>query len=645
MKCARWLLLMSLCCSAALSQQSYSPALNRPAPTRVLWGDLHLHTSLSFDSFGYGNKSIGPQEAYRFARGEAVAAHNGMQVQLTRPLDFLVVADHSEFLGVLTSIETGEADDLDPSGDSAWKRLIAEARNRGKDDPAASEQLISKASKDPFFDSPHFKQTIWSGVVAAADRFNDPGKFTALIGYEWTAPISLHRVVIFRDGADKAGRIIPLSAYNSPRPDPELLWEHMREYVNATGGDVLAIPHNPNLSNGLAFALEDIRSNPISRDHARRRNKWEPLLEVTQIKGDSETHPLLSPTDEFADYERMDIRSSYGPRGLSDEQKLLAENGVTEYYDSWLARASSADDAWLRKYEYARSGLKLGLAQHAALGVNPFKFGFVGGTDSHTGLSTADEDNFWGKMPTAEPHARRITAPWYPGQVTRIGWMMNAAGHAAVWAAENTRESIFDALKRREVYATTGPRITVRFFGGWDFVARDATVSEVAAVGYAKGVPMGGDLSSGPNGRSPRFLVRALKDPEGGNLDRVQIIKGWRDAKGETHERVYEVALSDGRVQDSRGQVPPVGSTVDVADASYTNTIGDPELAAVWTDPDFRPDDLAFYYARVIEIPTPRWTAFDARFFGVDALPGQVPMITQERAYTSPIWYTPAEFK
>jgi len=368
---------------------------------------------------------------------------------------------------------------------------------------------------------------------------------------------------------------------------------------------VLAIPHNGNLSSGMMFAPIDYDGNPITADYARTRSRWEPLYEVTQYKGDGEAHPILSPTDEFADYETWHVPGFFGKRP-----------------DDWAKQ---------KRYEYARSALKLGLEQKAKLGVNPFKFGMIGATDSHTSFSTAREDNFWGKISFNEPSPYRAAKSWH----------FAASGMAAVWATENTRSAIFAGMKRKEAYATTGPRMTVRFFGGWGYVSTDAAAHDFVGIGYRKGVPMGGDLTHGPADKAPTFLVRVVKDPDGANLDRVQIIKGWREKEGELHERVYDVALSDGRHADSDDKVPPVGNTVDVENASYSNSIGDPELAVVWKDPDFDPAELAFYYARVIEIPTPRWTAYDAKHYGLKDLPRDVPMVTQERAYTSPIWYTP----
>jgi hypothetical protein len=388
----------------------------------------------------------------------------------------------------------------------------------------------------------------------------------------------------------------------------------MQSYEDQTGGRVLAIPHNGNLSNGIMFPdVNPATNRRLTAAYARNRMRWEPLYEVTQIKGDGEAHPLLSPNDEFADYETWDS-GNLGP--------VLKETSMLQY-------------------EYAREALKNGLRHEERLGVNPYKFGLEGATDSHTALATAEEDNFFGKHSMTEPNPDRMTIDVGHFEENRWpGWYQVASGYTGVWATENTREAIFDAMMRKETYATTGPRIAVRFFGGWDFVADDANTRLPANVGYYKGVPMGGDLTRAPNGQSPNFLVAARKDPMSGNLDRIQVIKGWLDADDETHEQIYDVVWAGDREPGADGKLLPVGNTVDVANATWTNSIGSPELITVWTDPDFDPDQRAFYYVRVLEIPTPRWTAYEAKYFGVPA-PSESPMTTQERAYTSPIWYTP----
>ena len=394
------------------------------------------------------------------------------------------------------------------------------------------------------------------------------------------------------------------------------LWKLLQQYEDKTGGDVLAIAHNGNLSNGLMFPLiNHVDNKPITAAYAETRAMWEPLYEVTQIKGDGEAHPFLSPNDEFADY------------GTWDKGNLnLSELKTDE----------------MLEYEYARSALQLGLKVEQDLGTNPYKFGMIGSTDSHTSLATADDDNFFGKHSGSEPSAERMEHAFAKfGDLEILNWETLASGYAAVWATENTREAIFDAMERKETYATTGPRMLVRFFGGWDFEENDAHTRQPAEVGYRKGVPMGSDLRKAPAGKSPTFLVAALKDPIGANLDRVQIVKGWIDANGERQERIYDVAVSDGRTIGADGRcTQPVGNTVDLATATWSNSIGNTEMIQVWTDPDFDPALSAFYYLRVLEIPTPKWTAYDAKYYGID-LDGDDTGIHQERAYTSPIWYTP----
>ena len=484
-------------------------------------------------------------------------------------------------------------------------------------------------------------------MIDIAEQHNTPGIFTAFIGYEWTALFNLHRVVIFKDGGNKVGQVIPFSAHPpTTNSDPEALWDYMQAYQNDTGGEVLAIPHNGNLSHGVMFALESAKGDLFSADYASKRAKWEPLFEVTQIKGDSETHPMISPEDEFASFERVELALSPSIIKSIDESREKGYRDYKNWFEGMKIRTHGT--LLMRQYEYARSALKLGLAEKYRLNKNPFKFGMIGSTDSHTALATADDNNFWGKYSSGWAVRNRLMLPWYPeadqnksGQLADFGWKQTASGYAAIWAEENTRESLFAAMKRKEVYASTGPRITVRFFGGWDYQKNDAFGPDMASIGYQKGVPMGGDISNAPKDKSPNFLIRAVKDPDGANLDRVQVIKGWHDTKGQLHEKIYNVALSDGRKENRRGNIKAVGNTVNVPDASYTNTIGDAELAAVWEDPDFNVEELAFYYVRVLEIPTPRWTAYDAKYFQLKYLPEEIPMITQERVYTSPIWYTP----
>jgi hypothetical protein len=604
---------------AAYGKQPYSPYAGRDFPERPLWGDTHVHTEYSFDAGSFGAR-LDPNDAYRFARGEEVISSTGQPVRLARALDFLVVSDHSDNMGFFPRLVAGDAELLeDPTG----RRWYDDIQKGGQDAVAVALEAIDLFSRGKFPPALESRpgdnayRSAWDDTIRAADSANAPGAFTAFIGYEWTSNTggnNLHRVVIYRDDATRAGLLEPFTTFPPEGSDkPEDLWKWLRRYEERTGGQVLAIPHNGNLSNGIMFpALESILALRNRKAHAEERIRWEPLVEVTQIKGDGEAHPFLSPDDEFADYETWDK----GNLNLSVPKK-----------NSML------------QYEYARPALQLGLQIEKSLGVNPYKFGMIGATDSHTALATADEDNFFGKHSGSEPSAGRVDHPMARfGDVVIEGWAQVAAGYAGVWAHENTRAAIFDAMKRKEVYATTGPRMVVRFFGGWEFTEADGEARWPAEVGYRKGVPMGGNLRKA-GGRTPTFLVGALKDPIGANLDRVQIIKGWIE-RGKPREKVYDVALSDGRQAGPDGKVPAVGNTVDVANVTWTNSIGAAELVTVWKDPDFDPEQHAFYYARVIEIPTPRWTAYDAKHFGLKPGP-EVPMTTQERAYTSPIWYTP----
>jgi len=599
----------------------YSPYAGANIPTRVFWGDTHVHTSYSFDAGAFGAR-LGPLDAYRFARGGEITTSTGQRARLSRPLDFLVVADHSDNMGLFGRILASDPTILaDPVG----RRLHDQIQAGGEAAASAALELIDRFSKGTLPDSmwslpgSRTYRSAWQDTIDAAEQFNEPGRFTAFIGYEWTSNTggnNLHRVVIMRDDGTKASQVEPYTTIAPAGSDkPEDLWKALQAYEDKTGGQVLAIAHNGNLSNGGMFPLADSTGKAISKQYAQTRMGWEPLYEVTQIKGDGEAHSFLSPDDEFADYETWD----QGNLNLSVAKKPE-----------------------MLQYEYARSALKVGLQLEKKTGVNPYKFGMIGGTDSHTALATAEEENFFGKMAAYEPSPNRsLSEITFPGSELKLmGWEQVASGYAGVWARDNTREALFDAMERKEVYATTGPRMLVRLYGGWQFEASDATNRTPAQIGYRKGVPMGGDLHKAPAGKAPTFLVAALKDPIGANLDRYQIIKGWQDAKGELHEQVYDVVWSGEREPGSDGKLPPVGSTVDVPNASWTNTIGTPELSAVWTDPDFDPAQRAFYYGRVIEIPTPRWTAYDAKKFGIK-LPAEVPMVTQERAYTSPIWYTP----
>ena len=602
------------------SGRAYSPYAGRGFPSRPFWGDTHLHTSLSMDAGAFGNR-LGLDAAYQFARGEEVTSASGLKVKLSRPLDFLVVADHSDNMGFFPDLVAGKSFILeDPTGKDWYDRIMA-----GEGVGVALE-LIGLFSQGEFPealmytpDSAPYKSA-WSATVDAAEKYNDPGQFTAFIGYEWTSLVrggNMHRVVVYRDGGDKGRQMVPFTTVSPMGSiNPRDLWKWLTTFEERTGGDVLAIAHNGNLANGIMFPLEAQYDGVVLDDvYVNERAKWEPLYEATQIKGDGEAHPFLSPNDEFADYETWDL-------GNLD--------------------ASEAKTNDMLAAEYAREALKRGLALENELGINPYKFGMIGSTDSHTSLATAQEDNFFGKHSGAEPGPDRMTHPFMKTDAgTIFGWQQVASGLAAVWATENTREAIFDAMERKETYATTGSRMAVRLFGGWEFTEQDLNNRQPAFAGYDKGVAMGGDLRTRPSGASaPTLMVYALRDPIGANLDRIQIIKGWMDAQGALHENVYDVAWSGDRQASADGKLPAVGNTVDVANANWTNTIGAPELGAVWSDPDFDPAQNAFYYARVIEIPTPRWSTYDAFRLGVP-LPEDAPTSTQERAYTAPIWYTP----
>jgi hypothetical protein len=598
----------------------YSPYAGRNFPTRPLFGDTHLHTSFSMDAGAFGAR-LTPRDAYRFARGEEVTSSTGQPVKLSRPLDFLVVADHSDGFGFFPLLMGGDQELLATPQGRKWYDQI----KGGQGADAAMDIIVSFSNNKlpKGFPLPGTKayRSAWQEEIKSAEEYNDPGRFTAFIGYEWTsntAGNNLHRNVIFRENGAKASLVEP---YTTMKPlgsdNPEDLWKWMAMAEDKTGSEVLAIAHNGNLSNGTMFPMVEAFGRKLDKGYAETRARRERLYEVTQTKGTGEAHPYLSPNDEFADFELWD-------KGNLD--------------------ASVPKTKDMLEFEYARSAFKNGLALEAKLGVNPYKLGLIGSSDAHTGLAAMEEENFFGKTAPQEPSPERMTKAFVNNPktgITIMDWQVGASGWAAVWATDNTREAIFDAMQRRETYATTGTRMIVRLFGGWDFEPADANNRLPAAIGYAKGVPMGGDLASAPKGKAPTFIAAALKDPIGANLDRFQIIKGWVDKDGKTQERIYDVAVSGGRKIESDGRCKTtVGTTVDVENATWTNTIGAPELITVWKDPDFDRALRAFYYARVLEIPTPRWTAYDAKRFGVKPLPGTT-MMLQERAYTSPIWYTP----
>ncbi len=601
--------------SAYAADEYYAPPVKHPV--QVYFGDPHLHTSLSMDAGAWGN-NLGLEPAYRFARGAEVTSSSGIQVKLSRPLDWVVIADHSDGYGFFPRLLAQDPYIMEQPEGRRWFEESTKGGNEGQ--RKAADDMIKMFSQGEFpykVNSPDMLTPVWEDVIAAAEKFNDPGEFTAFIAYEWTSFYkgnNLHRVVIYRDNADKTKQTIPYTMTDSP--DPENLWKALAVYEEKTGGRVLASPHNGNLSNGEMFAEVTLMGRkPLDKAYVTTRKRWEPIYEATQIKGDGEAHPFLSPDDEFADYETWDLGN----------------------LDSSFAKTDEMLDN-----EYARSALKLGLNYQDKFGVNPFQFGLTGAGDSHTSLSAMEENAFMGKHTGSEPSAERWETPFRVSPIGRIeGWQEVASGYTGVWATENTRAALWDAMQRRETYGTTGPRMTVRVFGGWEFITGDDKRSDYVDFGYDKGVPMGGELHAAEQGKIPSFIVSALSDPMGANLDRVQMIKGWRDSAGKLHEKVYDIAWSDNREPDPKtGKLPPIGNTVNVPEATWTNSIGDTQLITVWQDPDFNSTDQAFYYVRVLEIPTPRWTAYDAKRFGI-TMGEEVPMTTQERAYTSPIWYIP----
>ena len=600
----------------------------------VYFGDTHLHSSYSFDAFLNNNHSADPDTAYRWAKGQPVIhPYNRARVQIDTPLDFLVVSDHAEMLGVMRAVHEDNfiKEDLGWIGNikrwySFWLMNRAIDSNTGLQffSQFLPQNPTIEGHSDPvqhpdnnisdlaiFGDTSKTSTLAWHDIVETAERHNDPGIFTSLLGWEWSSiPMgaNLHRIVISPDGAEKGKQFLPYGSDQSQYPED--LWQWLDETQKQTGARFLAIPHNSNISKGYMFDDTTLRGEPITAEYARRRMQWEPVVEATQIKGDSETRSDFSPEDEFADFENYDYYIQVGQKN--------------DY------KASAAD--------YIRPALKRGLSIGQQVGVNPYKFGLIGSTDAHTGLSTSEEGNFWGKMASdSTPETKeRLGA-----KIRSNGWNMSASGIAAVWAEENTREAIYAAFKRKEVYATSGPRLRVQMFAGWDFPEGAESSESFSAIGSQFGVPMGGDLTAGDNeGKAPVFLLRAVKDPLGANLDRLQVVKGWIDSAGQQQEKVYNVAWSDDRQLDASGNLSPVGNTVDLSSGRYDNSIGQPEFSLRWTDPDFGPQQSAFYYVRVLQIPTPRNGLLDSLALELDEPPRGAKTI-QERAYSSPIWYQP----
>ncbi|MGA9902185.1 MAG: DUF3604 domain-containing protein [Terriglobales bacterium] len=598
----------------------YSPYPNQKFPNRVYWGVAHVHTGFSFDSGMFGVTTT-PDDLFRVARGGTVVLDNGQTFKQDRPLDWVSITDHAEYMGISDQIRFGSPELLSNPQGKRWYEMSQQGPQEGV--KAAIEAVVSMQTGKPVFDASKLTVAAWAHATESAEKWNEPGVFTTLHGFEWTSAPggnNLHRTVVFRDGADRVNQVVPYSTFDSQ--DPADLWKYMDAYAKKTGGKVLAIPHNGNLSNGMMYSAETFDGKPMDRAYAEARASHEPLLEATQIKGDSETHPYLSPNDEFANFER--------------------------WWNADFSKMQPADNSVLHN-NYIRSALKQGLELDAKIGANPYKAGLIGGNDAHIGVVTTRQDNFFGEFANGLPSPDRWKTPLVmlhndPKQGPLISvWGEQAAGLGGVWARENTREGIFDALKRKEVYATTGNRPIIRVFAGWDFVLTDVDRHDFAENGYNHGVPMGGDLSSAPSGKAPIFMVQAMRDPDGPNLDRIQIIKGWLGKDGKSQERIFDVAVSGGRKIDADGRCKTlVGSTVDVPNATYTNTIGAATLSAYWKDPAFDASERAFYYVRVIQIPSPRWTAYDQKRYGIK-MSAEVPMTVTDRAYTSPIWYSPAK--
>lgn len=588
-----------------------------PEPTRILlWGDTHLHTSNSSDAFATGNRGLGPEAALRFARGEEVVSTSGQKARLDRPLDFLLITDHAEGLGLSRAILEGHPELIADPQVAKWREMM---RAGPRESGLATRQMIAAFSngtippvmRDPEILGPIMRK-VWADHIAIVEEFNEPGTFTAFVGYEYSSipnGDNLHRNVIFRDGAERALQTLPFSSYISQNPAD--LWAALAAYEQKTGGRAMSIPHNSNLSNGRMFAPRNFDGSDLDAAAAALRRRWEPVVEITQIKGDSESHPGLSPDDPFADY---------GDAG----------------WDLGNLPLSGAKTPDMLPGDYVREALKTGLAVQAATGVNPFALGFIGSTDAHTGLATADSHNYFSKHANAEPRPGRFSipaSPRIPGLGQRFGWQYLASGYAGVWAEANTREAIFDAIERRETYATTGPRISLRVFAG-ELHGVSPDEANWIAKAYSNGAPMGGEIEVET---PPTLLIEALQDPIGAGLDRLQVIKGWRDADGALRERVFDVAASEGRTPDENWSVPRLKSTVNAADASFDCSQGAERLAVRWTDPEYEAGQNPFYYVRVLEVPTPRWSTYDASRYGIP-LPEGAPADIQERAYGSPIW-------
>jgi len=626
-----FIILLFLFFILSLDAKEYSPGVGRDFPDKLLWGDTHLHSNISADAYTIGNSNLTPSDAFRFARGEEVISESGVKAKLRVPLDFFMVSDHATYIGIFKRIEDRDPTILATPLGKRWREYMDD------NNPMLFTEFVEglNGNQEQTFEKEIYIP-IWKDITDNVDRFNQPGVFTAFSGYEWTpAPTgdNLHRVVIFKDDAETVQKIIPFSALDSNRPED--LWSFLKDYNATTGGEAISISHNSNISGGRMFPLKDSSGQPIDRAYADMRMRWEPLVEATQVKGDSETHPAVSPDDPFADYETWE-----GNIGRSETQRMerISTTGDCENPENYKCYRYKKSETDRYKGSYVRPALRRGLELQKKIGANPYKFGVIGSSDNHTALPASAEDNFFGKFLDSEPGPGRMSncmagcnRPDGEGQGNLWrNWLITASGYAGVWARENTREEIFDAMKRKETYATTGPRMAVRFFGGWNFSEEDAVNPNLVEIGYSKGVPMGSDLGMREKNKSPRFLVMVSKDPNGANIERVQVIKGWVNGYGKSEEKIYDIAVSD-----DAGE-----STVNIENATYNNSIGEAYITTYWEDPDFNPTLSAFYYVRVLEIPTPRWTTYDSVAFGIE-IPSYVPKTHQERAYTSSIWYDP----
>jgi hypothetical protein len=580
------------------------------------FGDTHVHTGWSFDA-GLDGAILTPDDAYRYALGEEITSNSGIKTRLKRPYDWFLVSDHSDGMGTINEVVDGNPEMMESEILAGWNKAFASGEETQM--AAAKSEVVVLQSTGKLPEQamdPKWMASAWNKTIDAAEKFNDPGTFTTFTAYEWTVNAgggdNLHRNIIYKEGGDQARDILPLTTFETQ--EPKKLWAWMANYEAKTGDKLLAIPHNGNMSNGRMYEEKQFDGTPMTKEWAEMRAKYERLMELFQYKGQSEAHPYLSPTDEFANYELWD-------RG------------------NLVLKPKTSKEMW--EYEYYREGLKSGMRIAQDLGANPFMYGSNSATDTHTGISSLDESEFYGKFKTVEPNnTERWNFPLVEGNGDAYkGWEMAASGVMGVWAESNTREALWEAMYNRETFSTTGPRLKMRFFGGFGLTESDMA-DRMARAGYDRGVPMGSVLTGSADTTAPGFLIHVVKDPDGANLDRVQVIKGWVDGQGETKELIYEVVWAGDRALDAKGKLPSIGNTVNMETATYTNDIGETELSTYWSDPDFDPALPSFYYVRVLEIPTPRWTLFDKVRHNLD-LPDNVPLVHQERGVTSPIWYTP----